>query len=83
MNTVGCRGSQEFRTRGHYDGDFGGTCPIAGKTSAVSEEIGAREMDWMAHDFFRSILRFGPVLSKQQQAGHDAPDGRDNGEVTG
>ena len=37
----------------------------------------------MAYDFFRSILRFGPVLPKQQQAGHDAPHGRDNGEVTG
>ena len=36
----------------------------------------------MAHDFVCSILRFGPVLPKQQQAGHGAPDGHDNGEVT-
>ena len=37
----------------------------------------------MAHDFFRSVLRFGPVLPKQQQAGHDAPYRCDDGEVAG
>ena len=37
----------------------------------------------MAHDFVCSILRFGPVLPKQQQAGHGTPDGHDDGEVTG
>ena len=36
----------------------------------------------MAHDFFRRVLRFYPVLPKQQQAGHDTPDRRDDGEVT-
>ena len=32
-NTVSCTGSQEFRTRGHCEGDFGDTCPIAEKAS--------------------------------------------------
>lgn len=36
----------------------------------------------MAHDFLRRILRFGPVSSKQQQAGYDAPERCENGEVT-
>jgi hypothetical protein len=39
--------------------------------------------DMMPYNFFRSILRFGPVLSKQQQTGHGAPDGCDDGEETG
>lgn len=83
-NTVDCIGSQGFRTRGHCEGGFGDTCPIIEKTSGtVSEGIGVREIGWVAHDFCCRILRFGPVLPKQQKACHDAPDRCDDGEITG
>jgi len=39
--------------------------------------------DETAHDFFRSVLRFGPVLPKQQQAGYGAPYRCYNREITG
>ena len=54
------------------------------KTSSImSEWIGVREIGRTAHDFFRRVLRFGPVLPKQQQADDHTPDRRDDGEVTG
>jgi len=45
-NMVDCIGLQEFRTQGRFDGDCEDTCPIAGKTNAVSEKIGVREIGW-------------------------------------
>ena len=50
-------------------------------SAAVSEETERSEE--VTHDFFRSVLRFGPVLPKQQQTGPDAPTSGDDGEITG
>jgi hypothetical protein len=48
----------------------------------VSEGMGERS-DKMTYDVFRSVIRFGPVLPKQQQASHDAPDRCDDGKEAG
>jgi hypothetical protein len=40
-----------------------------------------REIRYIPYDFFRGVMRFGPVLPKQQQTGHGAPDGCDDREV--
>jgi hypothetical protein len=38
---------------------------------------------YVPYDFYRSVLRCGPVLPRQQQSGHDAPEGCDDGEIAG
>ena len=60
MNMVGCTGLRGFRTQGHRDGGFGDNCPT---TVAVSGGL-VREIRYIPYDFFRSVMRFSPVLPK-------------------
>ena len=61
-NTADYTGLREFRTRGHRDDNFGDILSITKTPIALSEKIGVREDD-IAHNFFRSVVRFSPVLS--------------------
>ena len=63
-NTADCTELREFRTRGHYENDFGDIFPITETPIAVSENIlrGGRLND-ITYNFFRRVVRFSPVLS--------------------
>ena len=58
-NTADCTGLRGFQSRGHCYADSGGNYPTTEKMlAAVNEEMGGE----VAYDFFRSVLRFCPVL---------------------
>ena len=83
MSRADCTGLRGFQTRGHCEDDFGDNHPITETSVAVSERIVVRDRINTAHNFIHNILRFTPVVPKQQKSCHDAPNRCDYGEVTG
>ena len=77
-NTADCTVSQVFRRRVHYGDGSGNTYPATENVQTVVE----RGLDNMAYNFVRRVLRFRPVLPKQQKTYRNASDRCHNGEVT-
>lgn len=63
---VDCTRWRVFRSRVHYGDGSGDIYPIAENKQIAAREGEGEKSDKVTYNFVRRILRFSPVLSKQQ-----------------